>query len=101
MNARQIEVHSFYKDMYPNALILYKLPGQYMLLGEDVDRALKSISKIQIVESGVGVLPEDITVLSKLGADGTEVRLIQYRNGSGNLDLPDVTQIKRDIEMDY
>lgn len=46
MNARQIEVHSYFKALHPEALVLYRLSGQYMLLGEDVERALKSIPNI-------------------------------------------------------
>lgn len=37
MNAKQIEVHEYFKAMHPEALILYHLPGQYMMLGEDVN----------------------------------------------------------------
>lgn len=46
MNARQIEVQSYFKQQHPEALILYHLPGQYVLLGEDVDRASKSFPTI-------------------------------------------------------
>ncbi len=101
MDARQIEVHSYYKDMYPNALVLYRLSGRYMVLGQDVETAQKSIPEIQIVDSGVGLLPDHISVLSTLGVDGAEIRTIQYRNDAGELDLPDVNRIKAEKDMDY
>lgn len=100
MDARQIEVHSYYKGLYPDALILYRFPGRYMVLGEDVDRARKSFPDIKVPAPGVGYLPGDLTVISTLGADGTEVRAFQYRNDSGELDLPDVSRIRAEKEQD-
>lgn len=29
MNAKQIEVHNYYKSLHPKALILYRVPGRY------------------------------------------------------------------------
>lgn len=101
MNAKQIEVHDYYKALHPKALILYHIPGQYMVLGEDVNRALKSLSTIHVLESGVGIMPDDLPVLSLLGGDGTEVCIIDYRNDDGALDLPDIERIKAEKEMDY
>lgn len=101
MNARQIEVHGYFKTLHPEALILYRLSGQYMLLGEDVERALKSIPNIQIIEDGVGVIPDNISHLSILSEDGTEVQLIQYRNDDGVRDLPDIKRLKAEKDSDY
>ena len=101
MNARQIEVQSYFKQQHPEALILYHLPGQYVLLGEDVDRASKSFPAIQVPEPGVGILPDDITILSTLGEDGAEIQLISYRNDAGTLDFPDVKRLIEEKEMDY
>ena len=101
MNARQIEVHDYYKALHPKALILYHIPGQYMVLGEDVDRALKSLSAIRVLESGVGIMPDNILVLSLFGKDGIEVCVIDYRNNDGLRDLPDIKRIKSEKEMDY
>ena len=101
MNARQSEVHNFYKNLHPEALILYHLPGQYMVMGEDVGRALKSYPNLQTQEPGVGFLPDDVSVLSELGADGTEVVVISYRNDAGRLDLPDIGRLQAEQEADY
>lgn len=101
MNTKQIEVHKYYKSMHPEALILYHMPGQYILLGEDVERASKSISSITIDESGVATIPEDPLILSLLSEDGTEVQMISYRNDKGELDFPDVRRLKSEKEMDY
>lgn len=101
MNAKQIEVHGYYKALHPEALILYHIPGQYMVLGDDVDRALKSLSTILVLESGVGVMPDDVPALSVFGKDGTEICIVECRNGDGALDLPDIERIKAEREMDY
>lgn len=101
MNVKQIEVHDYYKALHPKALILYHIPGQYMVLGNDVDRALKSLSTIRVLESGVGVMPDGLSVLSLFGKGGTEICIIDCRNENGELDLPDIERIKAEKEMDY
>ncbi len=101
MNAKQIEVHNYFKAMHPEALIIYHLPNQYMMLGEDVERALKSITNLQIIENGVGVMPDDILCLSALGASGVEVHLVQYKNDDGVRDLPDVKRLREEKDTDY
>lgn len=100
MNARQIEVHGYYKALHPKALILYRIPGHYMVLGEDVNRALKSLSTIRVLEPGVGIMPDNLPVLSLFGSDGTEVCIVSYRNDNGIFDLPDIERIKAEKEMD-
>lgn len=101
MNAKQIEVHEYFKAMHPEALILYHLPGQYMMLGEDVNRALKSIPQIKVETEDVGTIPDNIIYLSALGADGTEVQLIEYRNDEKVLDLPDIRRLREEKDSDY
>lgn len=101
MNTKQIEVHDYFKAMYPEALILYHLPGQYMVLGDDVSRAQKSIVNIQITESGVAVMPDDIRLLSALSTDDFEIHIVQYKNDNGTLDLPDTHRLKEEKDMDY
>lgn len=101
MNAKQIEVHEYFKAMHPEALILYHLPGQYMMLGEDVNRALKSIPQIKVETEDVGTIPDNIIYLSALGADGTEVQLIEYRNDEKGLDLPDIRRLREEKDSDY
>lgn len=101
MNAKQIEVHEYFKAMHPEALILYHLPGQYMMLGEDVNRALKSIPQIKVETEDIGTIPDNINYLSALGADGTEVQLIEYRNDEKVLDLPDIRRLREEKDSDY
>lgn len=101
MNAKQIEVHEYYKNLHPEALILYHLPGQYMILGDDVIRAQKSISNLQIVEDDVAVMPDDVRAISELGASGAEIQIIQYRDGNGLLDLPNVHLLSVEKQLDY
>lgn len=101
MNAKQIEVHDYYKALHPKALILYHIPGQYMILGDDVNRALKSLSTLRVLESGVGILPDSLSPLSLFGKDGTEVCVINYQNEQGIPELPDIERIKAEKEMNY
>lgn len=101
MNAKQIEVHEYFKAMHPEALILYHLPGQYMMLGEDVNRALKSIHQIKLEAEDVGTMPDNILFLSALSSDGSEVQLIEFRNEENVLDLPDVRRLKEEKDSDY
>lgn len=101
MNAKQIEVHDYYKSLHPKALILYHLPGQYMVLGGDVNRALQSLPTIRVLESGVGVMPDGLSALSLFGKDGTEICIIDYRNDNNILNLPDIARIKAENDMDY
>lgn len=101
MNAKQIEVHDYFKAMHTEALILYHLPGRYMVLGGDVNRAQKSITNFQIMEEGVAIMPDDIRLLSTLSADGTEIYIVQYKNDNGAFDLPDIHRLKEEKEMDY
>ena len=94
MNAKQIEVHNYYKSLHPKALILYRVPGRYIVLGEDVIRASKSLSTICVLESGVGSMPDKLSVLSLFGKDGTEVCIVNYQNDDGIFDLPDIKRLK-------
>lgn len=100
MNTKQIEVHDYFKALHPKALTLYHLPSQYMLLGEDVVRAQKSLPNIKIIEEGVGVIPDKIQYLSALSADGTEVQLVEYKNDNKIRDLPDIKRLQEEKEMD-
>lgn len=101
MNARLIEVNEYYKALHPEALILYHLPGQYAVLGDDVGRASKSIPNLQVSEPGLGLMPDTAENFSKLAEDGTEVLLIKYRNDQRELDFPDIKRLKAEQEMDY
>lgn len=101
MNIQQIEVHEHYQALHPEALVLYHLPGQYILLGNDVKRALESIPNLQIISEGVAALPDEFYYLSTLSETGAEVCLVQYRNDNGVLDWPDVKRLREENVTDY
>lgn len=47
MNAKQIEVHNYYKSLHPKALILYRVPGRIYCTGKKMLLELsKSLSTI-------------------------------------------------------
>lgn len=99
MNAKQIEVYEFYKKLHHEAVTLYQMPEGLMVLGDDVIRVAK-VTSVNITED-VGLLPDDLSILSKLGQKRIEVKLIQYRNDKGEYDLPDIKRLKAEQEMDY
>lgn len=86
MNTRQIDAYCYYKQQYPNALILFHIDGQYMAIFND---------------GHMEEFPDDdICKLSDLG-DTYELRIIEYRNDAGKFDFPDIKQIETDKERDY
>ena len=86
MNTRQIDAYCYYKQQYPNALILFHIDGQYMAIFND---------------GHTEEFPDDdICKLSDLG-DTYELRIIEYRNDAGIFDFPDIKQIEADKERDY
>lgn len=99
MNAKQIEVHAYFKAQYPEALVLYHLPGAYAVLGDDIEKASKSITLT--IKDGVGLFSDDISNIAALGNDGLEVQIITYRNEAGVLDYPDIARLKEEKEIDY
>ena len=101
MNAKQIEVHDYYKSLHPKALIFYHFREQYIVLGEDVQIALKMFPTMKVSESGEGYVPDDIHILSVFGKSGKEVCIIDYTNDKGTFDLPDIELLKSEKEMDY
>lgn len=101
MNNHQVEVHRYYKASHPESLILYHLPGRYVVLGEDVETATKSISSLVSPEPEVGLMPDTASVLAKLGADGIATLVINYRNEQRELDLPEICRLQAEKEADY
>ena len=86
MNTRQIDAYRYYKQQYPNALILFHIDKQYMAIFND---------------GHTEEFPDDdICKLSDLG-DTYELRIIEYRNDAGKFDFPDIKQIETDKERDY
>lgn len=101
MNAKQIEVCNYFKSLHTNELVLYHLQGQYLILGDDIKFAQKLVPTIQIVDEGVAIIPDDIQLVSALSDGQAEVKIIQYRNDDGKLDLPDINRIIEEKEADY
>lgn len=101
MTTKQIEVCAYYKGLHPGALILFHIPGRYMVMGEDVKIVAKSIQTTVHLSPDVAYIPDNIQLLSELGSDGMEICLIEYRNDKGVLDFPDLERIKAEKEMDY
>lgn len=101
MIAKQIEVCTYYKELHPGALILFHLPGRYLVTGEDVKKVAESIQTIVHLSNDTAYIPDNIKFLSELGSDNTEICLIEYFNDKGVLDFPDIERIKAEKDMDY
>lgn len=101
MNANQIEVYEFYKQQHHKAVVLYRLPEGLLVLGDDLNQVSHIFSSINILEPGVGLLPDEQSTLSKLSKNRFQVKLVQYRNDNGEYVLPDIKLIKLEQEMDY
>ena len=74
MNTRQIDAYCYYKQQYPNALILFHIDKQYMAIFND---------------GHTEEFPDD------------DICIIEYRNDAGKFDFPDIKQIETDKERDY
>lgn len=101
MNANQIEVYEFYKSKHHKTVVLYRLPEGLLVLGDDLNQVSQIFPSIRVLDSGVGLLPDNQSTLSKFGQNHFQVKLVQYRNDNGEYALPDVKLIKLEQEMDF
>jgi len=102
MNRKQIEAYRFYRGLYPSALLLFHPGGGYVAMSDDARRAAVILGNDTDIVNGTLTLPDDdFGVISKLGAAGVDVRIINYRNDDGERDYPDVERLKREREEDF
>lgn len=86
--------------MYPEAIVLYKMPDSYIVMGDDAEVALKTIANTKIINN-IAFLPNDLSTVSDLASLGREIRIVTYLNMKQELDLPDVELMEQERLSDY
>lgn len=101
MDKKQIEAYSYYKGLYPEAIVLYRIGSNYVILGDDATMVTNSLALTTDRTPGVFKFPyDDSATLDKLG-DVFQLKMIVYRNDDGELDYPDIQRLKQEEDEDY
>ncbi len=107
MNKKASEAYGYYKELMPDTVAMFRLEDCYMVLSDDAARVANCIPELHL-EGDEGQmaclkLPVDgiLDYVGELGLFGVKARLVQYRNGDGNYDFPDVGRLERDKNLDY
>lgn len=101
MNQNQIEAYKVYKTEYPRYIILFLIDKQYEAYFEDAT-AISSILGTATQDDTI-TLPAD-NVLDYVAAISTEdhpVKIVAARNAGGKREVPDVSGINEERELDY
>lgn len=95
MKQKLAEAYAYYKKQYPRSLLLFRVNDDYVTHSSD----LTIVSDIL----GVKSFPEYdlVQAISRLGNSGNMVKIIEYRNRSGEYDIPNIKQIEEDRAADY
>lgn len=102
MNKKQIEAYNYYKSLSPGALILFKIGKNYVALADDATTVAQVLgNKCDSTEDMVAFPISDVALISKLADTGVELKMVTYRNDVGELDYPDVEQLKQEEKEDY
>lgn len=101
MDKKQIEAYSYYKELYPEAIVLYRIGNNYVVLGDDAAMVTNSLALTTDRTPGVSKFPyDDLATLDKLG-DTFQLKMVAYRNDDGELDYPDIQRLKQEEDEDY
>lgn len=101
MDKKQIEAYSYYKKLYPGAIVLYRVESYYVALGDDAAVVAKSLVGTADGTLGIYKFPcDDLDAIAKLG-DSFQLKMVDYRNDDGKLDFPDIQRLKQEKYEDY
>lgn len=101
MDKKKIEAYTYYKDMYPGAIILFHIGTDFVALADDAQKVAQSQVDVLLDNAGEARISEDdLETISALG-DTFQVRMVSYRNDAGMLDYPDVDRLKQEKYADY
>lgn len=103
------EAYKYYKDLYSDAVILFRVGNDYMMYFSDAMYAARVLNKTTANLEGVGdPIPmlsihtdQYLDVMEKLSSSKFTVRAVDYRNDNGEFDIPDVGKLKSESDMDY
>lgn len=107
MNKKASEAYSYYKQLMPDTVTMFRLEDGYMVLSDDAARVANCIPELHLesAESQMASLKLPIdTILDyvgELGLFNIKVKLVEYRNDDGKYDFPDVRRLEEDKRLDY
>lgn len=100
MNAKQIEVYTYFKKLYPGAVILFHVNNEYISLYGDAKLIAQSLS-LTVNESGtLSIMDDDLQSISTI-SDDYEIKMISYRNDEGKYDFPDIYRLQKEKDEDF
>lgn len=101
MNERQVEVYRYYKNLYPMEMMLYRIGESYVILGEDACKAKTTLKLPGNISCDVFEFHHsNLDAISELSGI-FYIKIIEYRNDSGEFDLPDVNRLEEEKHCDY
>ncbi len=107
MNKKAREAYSYYKELMPDTVAMFKLEDCYVVLSDDAARVANCIPELRLdgteCQTASLKLPVDniLDYVGELGLFNVKVRLIECRNDDGNYDFPDVGRLEEDKDLDY
>lgn len=101
MEKKQIEVCDYYKQLYPEAIVLYHVGDNYVALGIDSNKIARVINQTSDEDWETFVFPcNDQSIIEKLGGS-FQIKIIDYRNDDGEFDFPDIQRLKQEEFEDF
>lgn len=101
MNTKLVEAYDYYKSLYAPRFIFFRVNNECRAYFEDA-QAIHQELDVPMVDGCVAFSYDDILdVISTLGKHGLGGVIISQRDGFGKFNVPDVAQIKMDLDMDY
>ena len=100
MNRNTIEAYNYYKKLYPRSILFFHVKNKYISLFQDAEEISKIVG-VSINNNTFAFPDTNIEILSILGTRGVQIKIIDYRNAIGKLDIPDISVLKNDKINDY
>jgi DNA mismatch repair ATPase MutS len=109
MGSKNIKAYCYYKEQYPNTVMLFRVGDNYEVYREDADKISKilglDIENTTLTQEAVTkvIFPVEkgYDYVSELTSHNLITKMISQRNQDGEFDVPDVDGIRTDRETDY
>lgn len=106
MNGEVNRAYAYYKERTPDSILLFRVKDMYEAYFADADKIGLLFGgtqfKFETRPQTVSLQSDQIfDCLAFLGDAGVSARLIECRNDDGEFDIPDVSRLKREKEMDF
>lgn len=101
MKPKQIEVYRYYKQLYPEAIVLFHIGTNHVSIFEDAVAVAKTL-----IGNADGVTDKfefpygDTDSIMTLG-ESFQIHMVDYRNDDGVFDFPDIQRLQREKDEDY